>query len=224
MRAGGFAGAGAAALVAVAALAGCTSSPVGPVVSPTASVPPSLPPVASATPTTPPPTQDVAAATPVRIRCGKLVPRAVATSLIADLRPERGWTPPASSPSAPLGRLDGTTCSWTDGAADLLEVAVARPSASDALALKNDLVDRSNSVPTYGREAYFQVADHVGRVDAFRGRMWIMARSNRFFEPGDAVQVMAAIDGALGFASADKDSPAPAPTPTASATPTAVPS
>lgn len=224
MRAGGFArvvAAGSAVLLAGAALVGCTSSPVGPVASATASAAPAPSSPSSATPTTPPPTQDVEAADPVRLRCAKLVPREVASALIPELRAERGWTPPSSSPAALLERLSGTTCSWTDDAEDLLEVAVARPSAADALALKNDLVARSNSVPTYGKEAYFRVADHVGRVDAFRGRTWIMARSNRFFEPGDAVQVMAAVDRALGFAPTKADSPTPIPTLTISPAPTA---
>lgn len=190
-------------LLAGAVLAGCTSSPVGATVRPSTrtSAPPS---VASApTPTTAPPTQSAADATPVDVRCGELVPKAVAQQLAPQLARVKDWTPAAGTVAAQIADLRGTACAWTDSAGDLLEIAVARPSAADATRLKNDLVRRSNSVPTYGGEAYFDTVDHVGRVDAFRGRTWISARSNRFLEPGDAVGVVASVDDGLGLGTRD---------------------
>ena len=210
-------------LVGAAALTGCTSNPVGAVAAPRTQAP-SAPAAAEPSdgPSTPPPTQRADDATPVSVKCAKLLPKAVAQSLLPDLTRARDWQPETGSVAAQLVAIDGTACAFTDAAGDLLEVAVAKPSAADARALKNDLVRRSNSVPTYGGEAYFEVVDHVGRVDAFHGRTWISARSNRFLEPGDAIAVVAAAEKALGLAPAASPTPSspdpaattPAPTPT----------
>jgi hypothetical protein len=202
----------AAALLALGALAGCTSNPVA--ARPT-SPPPSVVPTSPApvTPTTPPPTQVAADATPVSIKCHTLVPTSVVTQLDPAFTTVKGWTPAAGTPSARLAALNGTTCDWTTTGGDVLEVSVAKPSAADATALKNDLVLRSQSVPTFGGEAYFQVVDHVGQADVFRGRTWVFLRSNKFFEPGDASAVVAAALKALGYG------PKPTATPTATPTP-----
>lgn len=215
----------AAALPLVALLCGllaaCTSNPVS--AGTTASAPASAAPSSTApvpTPTTPPPTQTAADATPVSLKCSKMVPKAVADQLAPDLTRVKDFTPTAGTPAAQLMALRGTVCSWTDAAGDLLEVAIAKPSAADATRLKNDLVRRSNSVPTYGGEAYFEIVDHVGRVDAFRGRTWISARSNRFIEPGDAAGVIAAVDAAAGTTpSTGSPSATTVPTPTPTPTP-----
>jgi hypothetical protein len=186
-------------------LVGCTSNPV-------AAPPPTEPPSTAVTtpaptPTTPPPTQDAADATPVSVACKKLVPADVAAMLDTDLTLVKGWVPDAGTASARLEDLNGTTCEWTNAVGDSLEVAVAKPGAKDSLALKNDLVERSQSVPTYGGEAYFQVVDHVGQADVFRGRTWLFVRSNRFFEPGDASLVVDSALAGLGFG--PKETPAP---------------
>jgi hypothetical protein len=153
----------------------------------------------------------------VTVKCRTLVPTAVVTGLVPALRIEKGWTPEDGSPAARLEALHGTTCRWSDAAGDVLEVAVAKPSEDDATALKNDLVERSQSVPTYGGEAYFQVIDHLGQADVFRGRTWLFVRSNRFYEPGDASDVVAAALDALGYG------PKPTPTPTATPSGTVTP-
>ena len=209
--------AGLVVTAAAALLVGCTSSPVG-AAAPRSSQPTAAPTSTAVSQTTPPPTQTAADATPLRKRCAKLVPAAVAAGLLPDLALERGWEPDAGSPAARLAALGGTACRWTDSAGDVLEVAAAKPSVKDATALKNDLVRRSQSVPTYGGEAYFQVTDHVGEADVFRGRTWLLTRSNRYFEPGDAIAVVQSALTALGHAPIP--SPAPtAPTPGATATP-----
>jgi hypothetical protein len=212
-----------AALLALGALAGCTSNPVAEratTAAPTAAASTPVP-----TPTTPPPTQTAADAKPVSIKCRTLVPTAVVRALDADLRTVRGWTPVAGTPSARLSDLGGTTCDWTTAAGDLLEVSVAKPSITDSTALKNDLVVRSQSVPTFGGEAYFQVVDHVGQADVFRGRTWLLVRSNRFYEPGDASAIVAAALDALGYGPKPTKTPGPTQTPLPSGTPTnAIPS
>lgn len=208
----------AAALLTLAALSGCSSNPVAAHASSAAPTEAASTPVA-ATPTTPPPTQVAADATPVSIKCHKLVPTATVLMLDTDFTTVKGWTPAAGSPSARLSALKGTTCSWTTPAGDLLEVSVAKPSAKDATALKDDLVLRSQSVPTFGGEAYFQVVDHVGQADVFRGRTWLFVRSNKFYEPGDASAVVAAALKALGYGPANStNTPTPASTPLATST------
>jgi hypothetical protein len=203
--------AAAAVALAIATLAGCTSNPVAAPVKTSAPTAPASVPVA--TPTTPPPTQVAADATPVDLRCRVLVPTAVVRALVPDLTVVKGWEPEAGTPAANLAALHGTACRWTNAAGDVLDVAAAKPSERDATALKNDLVERSQSVPTYGGEAYFQVVDHQGQGDVFRGRTWLSVRSNRFFEPGDASAVVAAALDALGYGT----KPTPTPTPTATA-------
>ena len=204
-----------AALLALTALAGCTSNPVA--ARPTSAAPTAAASAAVPTPTTPPPSQVAADATPVSMKCRDLVPTAVVRALDPDLRVVRGWTPEDGDASSRLSDLNGTTCRWTDAAGDLLEVSVAKPSAKDSTSLKNDLVLRSQSVPTFGGEAYFQIVDHVGQGDVFRGRTWLFVRSNRFFEPGDASTVVAAALDSLGYG----PKPTTSPTPTASPAPTA---
>jgi hypothetical protein len=201
----------AAALLTMGALGGCTSNPVA--AKPITVAPTSAASTPSASPSTPPPTQVAADATPVSMKCRTLLPTAVATSLDPSFAPVKGWTPAAGTASARLSDLHGTTCDWSTTAGDLLEVSVAKPSAQDATALKDDLVLRSQSVPTFGGEAYFQVVDHVGQADIFRGRTWLFVRSNKFFEPGDASGIVSAALTALGYG--------PKPTPTPTLTPTA---
>lgn len=184
--------------VAAVLLTGCTSNPVGESAQ-ARTAPATQSPAPKPTPATPPPTQDAHDATPVEIACKKLTPAIVAHELNADMKLEKDWTPGGDSPASAIPGLHGTACLWKDAVGDTLEVAVAKPSKTDALALKNDLVTRSNSVPTYGGEAYFQVVDHQGVVDAFRGRTWIVARSNLFYEPGDAADVVAAALAGLGL-------------------------
>jgi hypothetical protein len=198
----------AAALLTLGALAGCTSNPVA--AKPVTAAPTAPASTPAATPTTPPPTQVAADATPVSIKCHTLVPTAVVRTLDPSFTTVKGWIPAAGTPSARLSDLNGTTCDWTTPAGDLLEVSVAKPSVKDATALKDDLVLRSQSVPTFGGEAYFQVVDHVGQADVFRDSTWLFVRSNKFFEPGDASAIVSAALNALGYG----------PEPTATSTPT----
>jgi hypothetical protein len=184
-----------APLALAALLTGCTSNPVAARVS-TSAVATTRPGHATATP--PPPTQDPKSATPLAIPCAELVPQDVVQQLAPGYAPIEGFTAAATSPAKRLADIGGTACGWRDATTGhLLEVAVAEPSPGDEETLKNDLVDRSHSVPTYGEEAYFDVAEHIGEVDAFRGPAWILARSPDLFEPGDAVGIVHAVGVAL---------------------------
>jgi len=193
--------AGALALGAIGALAGCTSSPVGATVSAAPTRAASAAPTPAPTITTPPPTPKPSGATAVRIPCSTLVPPAIVQGIAKGYTARPGWQPTALSPVAHLAALDGTVCAWKDPSdGHLLEVGVAEPSKADAEALKNDLVERSNSVPTYREEAYFQVTSGTGEVNDFHGPFWIVASSKDLFEPGDAADLITSVDTALDAA------------------------
>lgn len=187
-----------AALAVAGLLTGCGSSPVGSRVTPhprataTRAVSPAT------TPASPGPTQDPRNAVPVAVPCAELVPLTVVRELGPGYAPVDGFVPTRGTPAARLGDIHGTVCAWRDASTGhLLQVAVAHPSPADDLALKDDLVERSNSVPTYREEGYFQVVGKVGEADAFRGPNWIFATSPDLYEPGDAADLMHAVGLAL---------------------------
>jgi hypothetical protein len=191
------------ALAGALALTGCTSSPVGaratssPAPTGSAAADPA---VAAARPSrsAPPPTQDPVAATAVRIPCATLVPTTVLKAFRVGYRPVRVPTLPAGTDGARVRRLGGTVCQWRDASTrHIVRVAVAEPSPKDLLALKNDLVDRSQSVPTYRVEGYFRPTTAGGISDAFPGRYWVHASSQDFYEPGDAITLVQAAQQAL---------------------------
>ena len=190
--------AGAMALGVALAVAGCTSSPVGKTVT---AAPTRAATVAAPTPhpvSTPPPTPRATGALPVAAPCATLVPASLAQGIAPGYAPLIDWRPSSASPVAHLAALDGTVCAWKDAkTGHVLEVAVARPSDADALALKNDLVERSNSVPTYREEAYFQVSGGAGEVNDFHGPYWVVAWSPDLYEPGDATGIVASVHTAL---------------------------
>lgn len=214
-------GAAEAALAAVVAvlLAGCTSSPVAP---PTLLNSPLAAPSGSSSgaASKPAPSSTPSDATPVTVKCTVLMPMSVLQSFGGDFATAKADPEPGSD-AARVAALQGRTCRWIDRDSNAaVEVSVAKPSKHDLLLLKNDLVERSNSVPTYGEEAYFQLVKKVGQVDAFHGRYWIAAASPLFFEPGDASGIIEAVGDALDGKPL-RSTPSPTPTATGSLAPTA---
>ena len=190
----------AAVLLVAVGLAGCTANPVAATVVPTTKAAPHPSPAISrsASAAVDPLGIDVAKAKTVHLDCSTLVPDSAVTAFDSKYTSEAGYLPKPGSSAASIVAAKGTACGWQDSSSgSTLQVAVARPSAADLLTLKNTLVDTSNSVPTYGEEAYFKVTDSVGEVDAFHGAYWILAISPDFFEPGDASEVIAAVGNAL---------------------------
>jgi hypothetical protein len=206
MRARGPFAAIATLLVAVA-LAGCTSSPVSGRASPdaTESVVPAASaaprPTATATTQPPPPTQNASLATPVDIPCSTLVPADIVTGFRKGYAPVAHPALKAGTDADRIHRLGGTVCEWKDASTGhVVRIGVARPGPTDLLALKNDLVDRSHSVPTYGAEGYFRPTKTGGISDAFPGPYWLHAASQDYYEPGDAIPFIAAERAAIGAA------------------------
>jgi hypothetical protein len=192
-----------AALLAAVGLAGCTSSPVAArhtaqaeTAAPAATSVPR--PTVRTTTQPPPPTQDPATATAVHLPCRTLVPTAVVAAFRVGYRPVADPVIRSGTDAARITRLGGTVCEWKDASTGhIIRVGVARPGPKDLLALQNDLVDRSNAVPTYGVEGYFRPTKSGGISDAFPDGYWVHAASQDFYEPGDAISMMQAARAAL---------------------------
>jgi hypothetical protein len=194
-------------VLAAAALAACTASPVGTkVVTPrteTARTPTTIRtiaprPTVRTTSPAPAPTADPAAATAVHVPCGLLVPASVATDFRKGYRPVATPVVRPGTDAARIHELGGTVCDWKDASTGhVVRIGVAKPGPKDLLALQNDLVDRSNAVPTYRVEGYFRPTRTGGISDAFPGGYWVHAASQDFYEPGDAISFLQAVQAAL---------------------------
>ena len=73
-----------------------------------------------------------------------------------------------------------------------LDVSVAHLDDATIEGLKNDAVEKSTMVPTYGDEAYFSVDGGVGTAIVFQGDYWLVASSVEFAEPGDPADLISA--------------------------------
>ena len=192
------------ALLATLALTGCSSSPVAanadaaPTATRSAAARSAADPTPKTTTTAAPPTQDPATATAVRVPCSTLVPTSVAKAFRVGYVPVAVPALAATTDGARIRRLGGTVCQWRDASTGhIVRIGVARPGPKDLVALENDLVDRSNSVPTYRVEGYFRPTKAGGISDAFPGPYWVHASSQDFYEPGDAISFVQAARAAL---------------------------
>jgi hypothetical protein len=91
------------------------------------------------------------------------------------------------------------SCAWKNQTSgQVVQVAVAKPPASQLEGLKNAAITTSKPVPTYGVppqvEGYFEPGTS-GQVQIFRGSYWVVAESGAFFEPGDAAPLMQSVLG-----------------------------
>ena len=125
--------------------------------------------------------------------CVSLVPADAFTTLFKTFTLVPDYAPPSGSAFTEVLDREGTVCGWSaaDGTIVTIGVTDLGPEGVDAKA--NELVVSSHSVPTYGVEAYFQVAAGVGEVQAFSGPYWIMAASTAFMEPGEVAPIMTAV-------------------------------
>jgi hypothetical protein len=165
-------------------LAACASTPT-----PTAkpAVTPSQSPTTSAAPSAAP----TPASTPVALTCNQLITPDQIYAFNPNFGTDPGYAPKAGSLAAKVVAYKGLACGWLNQTSgDVIEIAVARPAASELTSLKNTAVTNSQSVPTYGTppqvdEAYFAMQGQAGEVQVFRGSYWITASSTAFAEPGD---------------------------------------
>lgn len=178
---------------ALVAVSGCTEQGDAQAVStqPSAEETPTPTPTTSAAP-------DGPLGTPVTVECSALVQQPALDLLFSDFAPDPDYFPNSGSTAEEIEDEQGKVCGWVNSAGDRLEVAVANLPVDVLTDLKNELVVRSNSVPTYGVEGYFQMNGPVGEAEAFFDPYWILVTSTWFAEPGDAAPIVTSAIEALG--------------------------
>jgi len=179
--------------LALAALSGCVPTP-----SPTVSGSPSESPSATATASpTPTPTATVVS-TPITIGCNTLITPDDIYAFNPNFGLIANWTPKSGSAAATAKSEQGIACRWQNQTSgDIIDVSVAHLDPASIEALKNDAVEKSTMVPTYGDEAYFSTSGGVGTAIVFQGDFWLVATSVEFLEPGDPSDLINAALGAL---------------------------
>jgi hypothetical protein len=186
--------------VAVVALTACASGS-NPGSSPSAASPSSTPqstPDATQTqePTATPTPTPTAAGTPVTLSCDQVL----TLDDIYAFNPSYG-TAPGFEPTIAAGETaadyDGLNCGLLNqSSGGMIEVSVTQPNDVLLAQLKNEAINSSQIVPTYGTppavEGYFSVAGGPGVAQVFTPTYWITVGSTEFIEPGDAEALVSA--------------------------------
>lgn len=197
--------AGALALTAALALAGCTPAgsstprPSSSTSTPHESTPPAPTPHEPSTTAVPTPTAHVTA-TPVTQSCGRLIPADTIYAYNPNFVALTSWTPAAGSAAAQARAYKGVACRWQNETSnDVIDLSVASLDAATIESLKNQSVAKAALVPTYegADEGYFSVAGGAGTAIVFLRSYWIVMTSQQFAEPGDAEQLVASVVSAL---------------------------
>jgi hypothetical protein len=186
----------AAGLAASVVLVGCTPT-AAPAKSPTASsgsgshATATSAPSATPTPTDPP--------TPVALTCDQVLTPDQVYAFNPNYGTDPGYKPKDGSLEKKIADWKGVACAWLNQTSgDVIQIAIAKPPASQLEGLKNAAITASNPVPTYGVppevEGYFK-AGQSGQAQIFRGGYWIVAESAAFLEPGDAGPLMQSVLG-----------------------------
>lgn len=189
-------------LLAALALTGCTtgapdaSSTPDPGADPTSTAAPS----GSAT-SAPTPTATEEPSPPFDIACDALL----TPDQVYAFNPNFGAAPdyePDDAAVAAVADAEGTACGWLNQTSgEVIEVAVATPSAATLAEAGNHAASTSTAVPTYGTppavEGYFSRTGTTGTAQVFTGPYWVVVSSTAFFEPGDAAQLAEAVLGNL---------------------------
>ena len=181
-------------LLALAALSGCVPTPSP---SPSHSGPTTAPSTTASASSTPSPTASVTS-TPITIGCNTLITPDTIYAFNPNFGLITSWTPKAGSAAATAKSEQGIACRWSNQTSgDTIDISVAHLDAATIESLKNDAVEKSTMVPTYGDEAYFSVSGGVGTAIVFQGDYWLVATSVDFLEPGDPADLITAALGAL---------------------------
>jgi len=180
-------------LLALAALSGCVPTPTP---SPTDPASASASETPSATPT-PSPTA-TAVSTPITIGCNALITPDDMYAFNPNFGLISSWTPKSGSAAATAKSEKGLACRWQNQTSgDTIDISAAHLDTASIESLKNDAVEKSTMVPTYGDEAYFSVSGGVGTAIVFQGDFWLVATSVDFLEPGDPADLITAALSAL---------------------------
>ncbi|ANJ27595.1 hypothetical protein ATC03_13635 [Agromyces aureus] len=181
---------------AVALLSGC--SPTGAEPTPSASAPASGSPAASDPAVTPEPTESVDPPTPFAIACDALATPDQLYAFNPNFGAAPDYAPTAATIKTVATDAAGTACGYLNQTSgDLIEVAVATPSATALTAYANEAAASSTAVPTYGTPpavtGFFEHSGSNGQVQVFTGAYWVVLDSVEFFEPGDAQRLVEAV-------------------------------
>ncbi len=181
------------ALLAVAvalALSACVDAGSGPALPPTSDSPEPTP-SATSEPTVAP----TEGADPLDVDCSDLVDADAVYAFDPNYGLIDSWDPPAGSPAAEALAAGGVACRLVrESGGGTIDLSVARLTAEEITAKKNEAFAASTMVPTYGDEAYFEVEAGVGTAIVFQGDDWLVISSAAFAEPGEPTEI---IDAAL---------------------------
>ena len=151
---------------------------------------PTATPTPSATPS--------ATSTPITIGCNTLITPDDIYAFNPNFGQITSWTPKSGSAAATAKSEQGIACRWQNQTSgDTIDVSAAHLDAATIESLKNDAVEKSTMVPTYGDEAYFSVSGGGGKAIVFQDDFWLVATSVDFAEPGDPADLITAALGAL---------------------------
>lgn len=182
----------AASLVTVGALGACTDAAAPSAKHPTPSATQTSAPTATVqpTPTDPP--------TPVALTCEQVITAEQLYAFNPNYGTDPGYAPAVGSQAATAVAAQGVACGYLNQTSNtVIEIAIARPAASELTKLKDAAISGSNVVPTYGVppavEGYFGTKNGVGDAQAFSNGYWVVLSSKDFAEPGDPQPLMASV-------------------------------
>jgi hypothetical protein len=180
-------------VLALAMLSACVPTP-GSSTSDTPSASQSDTPTATPTPSA----TASATSTPITIDCNTLITPDDVYAFNPNFGLITSWTPKSGSAAATAKSEQGIACRWQNQTSgDTIDVSAAHLDAATIESLKNDAVEKSTMVPTYGDEAYFSVSGGVGTAIVFQDDYWLVATSVDFLEPGDPADLINAALSAL---------------------------
>ncbi len=164
-------------------------------------------PSASATPTaaataTPAPSASVPPAAPgipVALSCDALVPAQALYDFNPNFSVDPAYQPAAGTLPAALAAAGGVACGYRNQTSgEVIEVAVAHPTAAALQGEKDAVAAASEAVPYYGGDAgYYATEAGQGVAQAFTGEYRVVARSAAFLDPTDPADLMTAITAAV---------------------------
>ncbi len=180
-----------AAVATLLALTGCVDAPSQPVLPDSSATP-------TPTATNGPEPEPTAAPIVLDIACAELVDPDTMYAFDPNYALLDAWDPESGSPAADALNAGGVACQWVrESGGGTIDLSVAAFTEAQLDELKNEAFAESQMVPTYGEEAYFEVAGGVGTAIVFQGRYRLVISSESFFEPGEPTSLVESALSAL---------------------------
>jgi hypothetical protein len=174
-------------LVAAVTLTACVENPPQLPEAPSTPSSPSSTPTAGPSPTAAPPSGPE----PVDAACDELITADTMYAFDPNFALLDDWAPDAGSAAAEALAVDGVACRWVRESGGIsIDLSVARLPEAQLDARKNEAFAESQMVPTYGDEAYFEVAEGRGEAIVFQDDVWLVIASEWFAEPGEATDLV----------------------------------